>query len=239
MSDQLERLSSCLAEGFRESLRAQKVSAAVASPGWAAGLAELIQGAIAARGPAGLAKALREAVSLAAERVDHVSLAVTGPGWLGGGVPAVERVLAELVASAQHEIMLTAYSITPGSDRIWTQFEQALATGIRVALVIDRFSEQREDTRSLVQALVQRFPDAFSLYDFTGQDERTGLHAKVLVVDRRVALVGSANLSLRGMVTAHEMATIVRGPTADRISQRLDALIASPYVKRVFGRQRG
>lgn len=239
MSDQLERLSSCLAEGFRESLRSQKASAAVTSPNWAAGLAGLIQKAIIARGPAGLVQALKEAVSLAAERVDHVSLAVTGPGWLGGGVPAVERMLADLVASAQQEIMLTAYSVTSGSDRIWTEFEQALATGIRVALVIDRLDQQHKDTRSLLFGLARRFPDAFALYDFTGQDERTGLHAKVLVVDRHVALVGSANLSLRGMVTAHEMATIVRGPTADRIAQRLDALISSPYVTRISGRACG
>jgi cardiolipin synthase len=235
MSDQLERLSSCLAEAFRESIRAQKTSAAAASPVWAAGLADLVQEALAARGSTGLAQALREAISLVAERVDNVSLAVTGAGWLGGGVPAVERVLAELVGSAQQEIMLTAYSITPGSDRIWLEFHRALATGIRVVVVIDRLGEQHEDTRSMLHRLVQTYPDAFSLYDFAGEDEGTGLHAKVLVVDRRVALVGSANLSLRGMVTAHEMATIVRGPTADRIAQRLDALTGSSLVERVRG----
>lgn len=233
MSDQVERLSSCLVEGFRESLRAQRAAAAVASPGWVAGLAELVQEALTARGPAGLAEALSEAISLVAERVDQISLAVTGQGWLGGGVPAVERVLADLIACAQREVMLTAYSVTPGSDRIWTQFEQVLATGIRVAVIIDRLGEQHEDTRSRLRGLGRAYPDAFSLYDFAGQDASTGLHAKVLVVDRRVALVGSANLTLRGMVTAHEMATIVRGPTADRIAQCLDLLIGSALVTRI------
>jgi cardiolipin synthase len=235
VSDRIERLSSCLAEGFRESLRAQKTSAAATSPAWAARLADLVQEGLAARGPAGLAQALRAAISLAAERFDQVSIAVTGPGWLGGGVPAVERMLADLIASAEQEVTLTAYSITPGSDRIWAEFEQALATGIRVTIVIDRLCEQNEVTRSLLYRLARVYSDAFSLYDFVGEDLSTGLHAKVLVVDRRVALVGSANLSHRGMVTAHEMATIVRGPTADRVAQRLDALIGSWLVARVRG----
>lgn len=233
MSGQVERLSGCLAEGLRESIRAQKTSGAGASPAWAAGLADLIQESLAARGPAGLAHAMREAISLVAERVDHVSLAVTGPGWLGSGVPAVERVLAELIASAQQEIMLTAYSITPGSDRIWAELEHALVTGIRVTVVVDRFGEQHEDARSLLYRLATAHADVLSLFDFGGNDASSGLHAKVLVVDRKVALVGSANLSLRGMVTAHEMATIVRGPTADRIAQRIDALLMSPLVSRI------
>jgi len=237
MSDQIERISRCLVEGFRESLRGVRISTTASSPDWAAGLAKLIQQAIDAGGPVALTQALREAVLLAAERVDQVSLAVTGPGWLGEGVPAVERVLAELVASAHQEILLTAYSITPGSDRLWVEFEQALSTGIRITLVIDRLNRQHEDTRLLLGRLVQMYPRAFSLYDFTDEDASTGLHAKTLVVDRRVALVGSANLSLRGMVTAHEMATIVRGPAAGSVAQRIDALILSPFVERVSNKE--
>lgn len=210
-------------------------STAGASPAWAADLADLAQAALVAHGAAGLGQALREAVSLAAERVDQVSIAVTGTGWLGAGAPAVERVLAELIASAQQEIMLTAYSITPGSDRIWAEFQRALATGIRVAVVIDRLEKQHPDSRSLLHQLLTTYPDSFSLYDFAEDDVSTGLHAKVVVIDRRVALVGSANLSLRGMVSAHEMAAIVRGPTADRIAERVDALIGSSLLTRIRG----
>lgn len=235
MNDHLERVSSCLSEGFRESLKAQKQSATMSTPSWATNLADLVQEALAAGGPARLAQALIEAISLVAERTDQVSLSVTGPGWLGGGVPAVERVFAELLSGAQQEAMLTAYSITSGSDRVWAAFEQALATGIRATVVVDRLSEQHQNTQSLLHRLATTYPHSFFLYDFVEKEGNTGLHAKVLVVDRRVALVGSANLSLRGMVTAHEMATIVRGPTVDRIAQRLDALICSTFVSRIPG----
>lgn len=233
MSNQIERLSSFLAEGFRESLRAQKGAAVTASPQWAASLGELIEETLSTRGSAALAESVREAISLTAERVDQVSIAVTGSGWLGGGVPSVERVLSDLIAAARQEIMLTAYSVTTGADRVWVEMERAIATGIRVVVIVDRLQEQPADTRALLERLLHAYPDAFSLFDFARGDASTGLHAKVLVVDRKIALVGSANLSLRGMVTAHEMATIVRGPIADRVAQRIDALIGSPLVSRI------
>jgi phosphatidylserine/phosphatidylglycerophosphate/cardiolipin synthase-like enzyme len=239
VSDQIERLSSCLAEGFRESLRAQKTAGPSTLPHWAASLGELIQAILTARGSTGLAEALGEAIALTSDRVDQVSIAVTGPGWLGGGVPSVERILSELIAGAQQEIMLTAYSVTTGSDRIWAELERALATGIRVTVIVDRLQEQHADTRDLLKRLLHAYPAAFSLFDFAGEDTTTGLHAKVLVVDRNAALVGSANLSHRGMVTAHEMATIIRGPTADRMAGRVDALICSPHAVRVVRRNLG
>lgn len=237
MSELIERLSSCLAEGFRESLRAQKTAGASALPRWAGSLGELIQTILSTRGSAGLAEALGEAIALTSDRVDQVSIAVTGPGWLGGGVPSVERILSELISGAQQEIMLTAYSVTAGSDRVWAELERALATGIRVTVIVDRLQEQHAETRALLERLLDAYPAAFSLFDFSGEDSTTGLHAKVLVVDRNAALVGSANLSHRGMVSAHEMATIIRGPTADRIAGRVDTLICSPHAVRIRRRE--
>jgi cardiolipin synthase len=60
---------------------------------------------------------------------------------------------------------------------------------------------------------------------------QTDLHAKVLVVDRSIALVGSANLSFHGMVSNHEMALVVRGPTAEVIAERFDMLARSAAVR--------
>jgi len=53
------------------------------------------------------------------------------------------------------------------------------------------------------------------------------MHAKTLVTDRRVAVVGSASLTFHGMTMAHELAVIIDGPTADLIAERSDLLIRS------------
>jgi phosphatidylserine/phosphatidylglycerophosphate/cardiolipin synthase-like enzyme len=56
------------------------------------------------------------------------------------------------------------------------------------------------------------------------------LHAKLVVADRNVALVGSSNLTLHGMVRSHEISVIIRGPAADAIAGRVDALLRSSLV---------
>ncbi|MBI2570483.1 MAG: endonuclease [Candidatus Schekmanbacteria bacterium] len=152
---------------------------------------------------------------------------------MGGGAPALERTLSDLIAGARREILLTAYSVTPGSERIWEEIERALATGIRATIVVNRIAEQCDEARHLLDRLSRSSPETLALHDFRGEDDASGLHAKVLVVDRRSALVGSANLSHRGMVTAHEMAMVVSGPAADGIADRIDALVRSPLVSRV------
>jgi len=72
------------------------------------------------------------------------------------------------------------------------------------------------------------------VYDFRSDQSTEGLHAKAVVVDRRVALIGSANLSFRGMVGAHEMAVILRGPSAALVAGSIDRLILSGLVRRAL-----
>jgi len=60
--------------------------------------------------------------------------------------------------------------------------------------------------------------------------EQADLHAKVIVVDRKKALVGSANLSLRGLMNNHELGVVVEGPVAAEIARAIDMLMASPYT---------
>jgi cardiolipin synthase len=194
-------------------------------------LAEAVAEALARRGQAGVIEELQEGIAAAARHTDRVSLAATGLGWLGGGVPAVERTVTDLLAGAEQEILLTAYSMTPGTGRVWEALETALATGVRCTLIADRIGEQHEDIRMFLCELRRRHPGFFAVYDFSGSDPADTLHAKIVVVDRRTALVGSANLTFRGMVSAHELALVVRGPAAEKIAGRIDLLLRSPLVR--------
>jgi phosphatidylserine/phosphatidylglycerophosphate/cardiolipin synthase-like enzyme len=194
-------------------------------------LANAVAEVLASRGQLGLVAELQEGIAALAANTDRVSLAVTGLGWLGGGVPAVERTLTELLTGAQQEILLTAYSMTPGTGRVWGALETALATGIRCTLIAHCIDEQHPDIRALLLELRRRYPAPFSLYDFQGADGTDVLHAKILVVDRRVALVGSPNLTFHGMMSAHELAVVIRGPAAEAIAGRVDRLLHSHLVR--------
>ena len=191
--------------------------------------------ALAAGGVSGICNGITQAINSISDGTDRLSLAVTGMGWLGAGVPAVERTLTELLASAEQEMLLTVYSMTPGTGRVWEAIEKALATGIRCTLVANRIDEQHPDIRSMFLGLADRYPGVLRIYNFMGADNRDALHAKLVIVDRKAALVGSANLTFHGMVSAHELAIVVRGPTVDLIATRVDLLLQSRFVRKYPG----
>ncbi|HXG23887.1 MAG TPA: phospholipase D-like domain-containing protein [Chthonomonadales bacterium] len=51
------------------------------------------------------------------------------------------------------------------------------------------------------------------------------LHAKVIVIDRRQAIVGSANLTAGGLGKNHEIAVLVEGEVAWEIASLIDRMV--------------
>lgn len=72
----------------------------------------------------------------------------------------------------------------------------------------------------------------FFLYDFSSEGW-SDLHAKVIVADRSKAVVGSSNLSRRGMLTNYELAVLVEGNAAVTVAKAVDRLFDSENVNRV------
>jgi cardiolipin synthase len=142
---------------------------------------------------------------------------------MGSGIGSIESAIEDLLENAQHEILLTAYSIGK-ADRIFDLLESALARGVRVRIVVNRFSEQYDSIQHILERLQKKYPH-FHLYPFQPDGERGDLHAKVLVVDRKRALVGSSNLSYNGMILNHELAVLIEGQDASAIGMTIDKLI--------------
>ncbi len=172
---------------------------------------------------------IRDALSDA----NRVSLIVTGLGWLGGGVQAIENALLRLVGGAEHELALAVYAMSPGPERLWAAIAHALDGGIRSTLIVDRLDEQNPAMRDWVHRLKSRHTRTLRVVDFRGEDGNDHLHAKIVVADRRTAIVGSANLTAHGLLLAHELALLVEGPAAEEIAGRLDVLARSHLVRTV------
>ena len=62
------------------------------------------------------------------------------------------------------------------------------------------------------------------IIDFVDERKRQ-LHAKVLIVDRMKALVGSANFTLGGMFTNYEVGVKVEGEAAWKLAALVDSLV--------------
>lgn len=177
------------------------------------------------KNPAKLAEAVRSGLRDASRSIDRVSLAVTGLGWLGAGAPSVEQEMINLVRSARREISLCIYSITSGAMRLLAEIRDVAAQGVRATFLVNSLDDQTPEIQVYLRESAQALGEYWRVVDFSPSGLQTELHAKILVVDRLAALVGSANLSYRGMVSNHELAVVIRGPTAENIASRVDLLL--------------
>jgi phosphatidylserine/phosphatidylglycerophosphate/cardiolipin synthase-like enzyme len=160
-----------------------------------------------------------------------VKVVVTGIAWMGSGIGSIESTLEKLFREADQEIVMTVYSISTGSDMLFEWLEAALARGVKVRIVVNRFHSQHPGAVRRLLDLAGTYHHC-QLFSFSGEEEND-LHAKVIAIDRRVALVGSSNLSKRGLLANHELAVVVEGAEADVITSVLDRLLESQYLDRI------
>ncbi|HAD06863.1 MAG TPA: endonuclease [Anaerolineaceae bacterium] len=156
--------------------------------------------------------------------MNKVRVVVSGLGWLGSGTGSIESAIEDLLRNARKEILLTVYSIGQ-ADRIFDLLDAALSRGVKVQMVVNRLSKQHAMVLKRLEELRKKYP-YFSLFSFDPQEERGDLHAKVMVVDRSRALVGSSNLSYNGMVTNLEMAALIEGKEAENIADLIAKVIS-------------
>jgi cardiolipin synthase len=150
---------------------------------------------------------------------------------MGSGVGSIESATEKLFMDANSEILLTVYSISNRADLLFDWLELALGRGVAARMVINQINEQPVDVKARFHRLAQSFPN-LQLLEFVGRDW-SDLHAKSIVVDRNRAIVGSSNLSRRGLLTNYELALLVEGPTATIIASVIDRILASDQVIRI------
>jgi len=160
--------------------------------------------------------------------VSEVQVLVTGLAWMGAGIRSIEMTLDEVLRLAQDEVLIVTYSIGNTSDRILGWLEEVLIRGIQVRMVINRLDTQPADVINALKVLQRDYPH-YHLFSFESAEKAADLHAKVVVVDRQVALVGSANISYRGWTTNHELALLVDGAAANDVAAAVDRLLSSIF----------
>jgi len=158
----------------------------------------------------------------------HTQVVVTGLAWMGSGIGSIESAMERLFREAEREILITSYSISNATDLMIEWFESALARGVLIRMVMNRICQQPPGVVVRLESLSRTYPH-FYLYDFTDEQEYD-LHAKVIVTDRRMALVGSSNLSRRGLLNNHELALFIEGKSAEQIASAVDKLLLSPSI---------
>jgi phosphatidylserine/phosphatidylglycerophosphate/cardiolipin synthase-like enzyme len=112
-----------------------------------------------------------------------------------------------------------------------SELRMALHRGVLVRIVVNRFADQNAE----VQSLLLETRSAFShcqLWSFDG-GQNVDLHSKLVCVDGAYAIIGSSNLSYRGLVTNYELGLMVTGPLAADLETKVLSLLSDPLARRL------
>lgn len=154
---------------------------------------------------------------------------MTGSAWMGKGTGSIESAIEDMLLKAKEEIQVAAFQITEGCQPFLQLIEGSLSRGIRVTFIINKFESQPISIQKELNRLAILFPH-FTQIDFDPKNRKQDLHAKIIVVDRSIALVGSPNLTWRGLVLNHELGVVLSGPVAGTIGHLLDNLATDSFA---------
>lgn len=147
-----------------------------------------------------------------------VEVVMTGPSRPDAPTRSTEAVVSEIVAGARRELMMVTYAAAPYPP-LRAALELAAARGVRTTIAV----ETVEGARGFLN-----FEPALAFAGVAGvqllhwpTEERIAfsggrLHAKLVVADREVAFVTSANLTGSALGQNIECGLVVRGGSAPR-----------------------
>jgi cardiolipin synthase len=155
--------------------------------------------------------------------VNDVEVLATGPQFIKSGIRGIEPVIEELIVGASDEIQLTAYVFTAKARHILELIEEAAEKGIKITMIVNNLEDQHKVIKNKLKELQEKYRHV-KVRDFVRSHDNQQLHAKVVVVDRARAVVGSANFSWSGMYGNYEIGLLVRGKHAWELGKVIDAL---------------
>jgi cardiolipin synthase A/B len=164
----------------------------------------------------------------------------TGPKVEGSFLRATREVVREILRGAKAELLVVGYWIAARDDgegiieEIIASLGNAMTRGVTVSVVVDE--RVRPDGRDNRRILMSVWPPGVALpklltWRLPPGDQHLKLHAKVLVADRREALVTSANLTSYAMDRNMEMGVRIIGHPAVDIAKHFDLLAADGVLE--------
>lgn len=131
----------------------------------------------------------------------------TGPESDVGHGRLTLAVVADLIDEAAHELLLASYATVPGIS-LRQALDAAVDRGVTVTLLLERSIDNPK-----FQGQGDPFPGLAArrlVWPAAARPTGASMHAKVLIVDRRTALVGSANLTGHALERNLECGLLIR-----------------------------
>ena len=155
------------------------------------------------------------------------SIGVSGRIWAGYEAREIRRLIFESLKSAKVSIQISAFSLGEKNEDV-EQFFQILEEKLKaekgVQLIVNDIQGKSvgEYSRKFIRKL-RKYPTC-TVSDYKPAKEGDLLHAKIIVIDRKFALVGSANISRHAMFSNYEIMLKISGKAVAIIANLLDNL---------------
>lgn len=157
---------------------------------------------------AALALALRSALDVAADpRKVQIDVVCTGPTTMSTPVRLTSEVICQLIDEATSSVLIVSYSAQK-VERVIEALDRAIGRGVKVAMVLE--------SPETFDAAGPGPYTGYQVYRWPLERRPPGarLHAKVVAVDGRTALLTSANLTPTAQDRSLELGLLVRGGSA-------------------------
>lgn len=161
---------------------------------------------------------------------NEVSILVTGSSLVGRGLRSYDAVFRELISNSREEIMIAAFNITSGAKDVLDELESRLKCGVTIKLLVNQYTSLTNKIKKTLKRLVLEYTH-FQLFDFVLKPGEGLMHAKAIVFDREIAVVGSTNLSFNGLVANHEIAVMFQGSAVMKVVEAIDRMFLSKNSK--------
>jgi hypothetical protein len=213
-----------------------------------AGLERLAKDGMAARHMAVMLDAIADTKADAYDPAVLLELVLSGPDVQGVPTQDTAAVFQALVQEAREEVLLVGYAVYSGEE-IFRPLAQRLrdTPGLKVVFCLDiaRRSGDTSPPEEIVKKFVKEFrqkhwpwPELPELYYdpralVSAGEGRASLHAKCVVVDRKAALITSANFTEAAQKRNIELGLFVRHePVAKRMVDYFEGLQRSALLVR-------
>jgi cardiolipin synthase len=132
----------------------------------------------------------------------------TGPESSAGGSRLTLAVVADLIDQATAEILLVSYATAPSTE-VRDALHRATDRGVEITTLLERAEDNPTFTGH--PNPLAGIPARQLAWPAGAREPGASMHAKILVVDRQCALIGSANLTGYGVERNLECGVLIRG----------------------------
>ena len=129
----------------------------------------------------------------------NLKIIATGEEWIGNGIRSFLGIIKDSIMSSNEYILMTIYIIT--NKKIIKYIKSALNRGVLVELFI---YSQDLNNRFLESKELKELNKEYKYFNINVIRNKI-LHAKVMVIDYKKVILGSANLTFGGMVKNYEL----------------------------------